>query len=60
MVRRHPVSVNHMAPWLIALTGGIYLVVAADLALHGKAGLGLAYLGYAFANVGLYLAARAS
>ena len=49
-----------MAPWLIALTGGIYLVVSADLALHGKAGLGLAYLGYAFANVGLYLAARGS
>jgi hypothetical protein len=47
-----------MAPWLIALTGGIYLVVAADLALHNKPGLALAYLGYSFANVGLYLAAR--
>ena len=49
-----------MAPWLIALTGGIYLVVAAELALHGKVGLAVAYLGYSFANVGLYLAARAS
>ena len=49
-----------MAPWLIVITGGIYLVVAADLALHGKAGLGLAYLGYAFANVGLYIATRAA
>jgi hypothetical protein len=49
-----------MAPWLIALTGGIYLVVAADLALHGKVGLAVAYLGYSFANVGLYFAARAS
>ena len=49
-----------MAPWLIALTGVIYLVVAADLALHGKAGLALAYIGYSFANYGLYLAARAS
>jgi len=49
-----------MAPWLIALTGGIYLVVAADLALHNKPGLALAYLGYSFANVGLYLAARAT
>jgi len=48
-----------MAPWLIALTGGIYLVVAADLALHGKVGLSVAYLGYSFANVGLYFAARA-
>jgi len=49
-----------MAPWLIALTGGIYLVVAADLALHGKVGLAVAYLGYSFAAVGLYFAARAS
>jgi hypothetical protein len=48
-----------MAPWLIALTGGIYLVVAADLALHGKVGLAVAYCGYAAANVGLYMAARA-
>lgn len=47
-----------MSSWLIALTGVIYLWVAADLALHGKVGLGIAYLGYAFANVGLYLAAR--
>jgi len=34
-------------------------VVAADLALHGKVGLAVAYLGYSFANVGLYFAARA-
>lgn len=47
-----------MAPWLIALTGVIYLVVAADLAAHRQIGLAVAYLGYAFANVGLYLAAK--
>lgn len=47
-----------MSPFLIAVTGAIYLVVAADLVCHGKTGLGIAYLGYAFANVGLYLAAR--
>ena len=47
-----------MSPSLIILTGAIYLVVAADLAWHGKRGLALAYLGYAFANVGLYIAAR--
>lgn len=46
-----------MAGWLIALTGLIYAVVAADLLCSGKAGLGIAYLGYAFANIGLYLAA---
>jgi hypothetical protein len=47
-----------VAPWLIALTGVIYLVVAADLIRSGKAGLGLAYLGYAAANYGLWLAAK--
>jgi hypothetical protein len=48
-----------MSPALIAITGVIYLVVAADLALHGKVGLAVAYCGYAAANVGLYMAARA-
>ena len=47
-----------MAPWLIALTGVIYVVVAADLAWHGKHGLAIAYAGYAAANVGLYMAAK--
>jgi len=46
-----------MAGWLIALTGFVYAYVAADLAWHGKSGLAIAYLGYAFANVGLYMAA---
>jgi hypothetical protein len=47
-----------MAPWLIALTGVLYVWVAADLAWHGKTGLAIAYAGYAAANVGLFLAAR--
>lgn len=47
-----------MSPILIAITGMIYLWVAGDLAWHGKAGLAIAYLGYAFANVGLYIAAK--
>lgn len=47
-----------MAPWLIALTGVIYLVVAVDLARNGKIGLAWAYLGYSAANVGLYIAAK--
>ena len=47
-----------MAPWLIALTGLIYVVVAADLSWHGKHGLAIAYAGYAAANIGLYMAAR--
>lgn len=47
-----------MAGWLIALTGVIYAWVAVDLAWQGKHGLALAYAGYAFSNIGLYLAAR--
>ncbi len=48
---------HQMAGWLIALTGVVYAYVAADLAWHGKSGLAIAYAGYAFANVGLYMAA---
>jgi hypothetical protein len=47
-----------MSPHLIAICGVIYLFVAVDLAAHGKTGLAIAYAGYAFANVGLYMAAR--
>ena len=43
---------------LIALTGLIYLYVAIDCFWRGNSGLGIAYLGYAFSNVGLYLVAR--
>jgi hypothetical protein len=42
---------------LIALTGLIYAYVAAELAWAGKPGLAIAYAGYAFANIGLYIAA---
>ena len=45
-----------MSAWLIALTGLIYLYVCVDLLFQGKTGLGLAYAGYAFSNVGLILA----
>jgi hypothetical protein len=47
-----------MAAPLIALTGFVYAWVAIDLAWQGKADLALAYAGYAFANVGLYLVAK--
>jgi hypothetical protein len=47
-----------VAPWLIALTGVIYLWVAGDLWWHGKTGLALAYLGYSAANYGLWMAAK--
>lgn len=47
-----------MAPALIAITGVIYAYVAIDLWLHGKPGLAIAYAGYAFSNVGLWMASR--
>lgn len=47
-----------MAPPLIALCGVIYFFVAIDLARAGKPGLAIAYAGYAFSNIGLYIAAR--
>ena len=46
-----------MSAWLIALTGVIYVAVAIDLAV-ARNPLAIAYLGYAFANVGLWMAAR--
>lgn len=49
-----------MSGWLIILTGLIYLYVSIDLIWSGKVGLGMAYAGYAFSNVGLYLAATSS
>jgi len=47
-----------MSSWLIALIGGVYLVVAFDLIRKGQIGLGIAFLGYALGNVGLYMEAR--
>ncbi len=50
--------VDRMAAWLIAVIGVVYLVVAVQLLLQGKIGLGIAFVGYALGNVGLYIAAR--
>lgn len=46
-----------MAAWLIALIGVVYLVVAINLLLTSKIGLGIAFVGYALGNVGLYMEA---
>ena len=46
-----------MASWLIATIGVVYLVVAGDLFVKGQTGLGIAFLGYALGNVGLYMEA---
>ena len=51
-------GVDRVAAWLIAGIGVVYLVVAIQLLLEGKVGLGVAFLGYSLGNVGLFLAAK--
>ena len=46
-----------MSGFLIMTTGLIYAYVAAEQCYRGNAGLAIAYAGYAFANIGLYLVA---
>lgn len=46
-----------MSAWLILLTGLIYLYIALEQGFKGNYGMLIAYLGYAFANVGLYILA---
>ena len=45
-----------MSSWLIGLTGCIYLYVALEqYIVHRNIGMLITYIGYAFANVGLYM-----
>ena len=46
-----------MSAWLIAVVGVVYTIVAIDLIIKGNTGLGIAFVGYALGNVGLYLEA---
>ena len=46
-----------MSAWLIAVVGIVYTVVAVDLLIKGNTGLGIAFVGYALGNVGLFLEA---
>jgi len=47
-----------MSSWLIACIGVVYTVVAIDLLRTGQTGLGIAFIGYAIGNIGLFLEAR--
>ena len=44
-----------MSGWLIAFVGLIYCGVAVDQYRKGDYGLAIAYAGYAFSNIGLYM-----
>lgn len=47
-----------MSGWLILLTGAIYAFVAIDQGIKGNTGMLIAYAGYAFSNIGLYMLAK--
>ncbi len=46
-----------MSATLIAIVGVVYAAVAADLLWKGNIGLGIAFIGYALGNIGLYMEA---
>jgi hypothetical protein len=48
---------KRMGKILILVVMVIYALTAADLAYKGNVGLAIAFLGYAFSNIGLYLVA---
>jgi hypothetical protein len=47
-----------MSSTTILLVGLVYLYIAVDKIYRGDTGLGIAFLGYAFSNVGLYMASK--
>jgi hypothetical protein len=47
-----------MSAPLILMVGLIYFIVALDSALRGNTGIGIAFAGYAFSNIGLYMLAK--
>jgi len=46
-----------MSAWLIAFTGLIYAYVALEQGLKGNTGMFIAYMGYSFSNIGLFMLA---
>jgi hypothetical protein len=46
-----------MSGWLIILTGAVYAYVCIEQTTKGNIGMGIAYAGYAFSNIGLFLLA---
>lgn len=47
-----------MSSATILVVGCVYLYIGADKLYRGDTGLGIAFLGYAFSNVGLFMAAK--
>lgn len=47
-----------MSGWLIVVTGAIYAYIAIEQGLKGNTAMAVVYSGYAFSNVGLWLAVK--
>lgn len=47
-----------MSNTLILIVGLVYFVIGFDLIRQHKYGLGISFIAYALANIGLYMAAR--
>jgi hypothetical protein len=47
-----------MSAWLIILTGLIYAYIGVEQGFRGNFAMAIIYSGYAFSNIGLYLAAK--
>ena len=47
-----------MASWLIIVVGGVYAFIGISQFREGNNALGIVFMGYAFSNIGLYMAAR--
>jgi len=47
-----------MAGWLILVVMVIYAVISIDLICSGKPAMAAVFAGYAFSNIGLWIASR--
>jgi hypothetical protein len=47
-----------MSSWLIVLTGCIYAYIAIEQIIKGNIPMGITYMSYATANIGLYWMAK--
>ena len=55
---RTPTDRDYMSGWLIIATGCVYALVSWDQFVRGNDGLSIAYAGYAFSNIGLWMLAK--
>lgn len=47
-----------MSGWLVILTGLIYAYIAIEQGSKGNTSMAVVYAGYAFSNVGLFMAVK--